>query len=684
MSKEGKPGLVSAIPAGTASFEESVRLTGEVHVSDARTVHVSSPLSGVVLNSPAQAGQRVAAGDVLFEIDSHDVAEAKTDLLKKAAALDLATKTAEREALLFEKKISAEMEVQEARSRQAEARIELEGATSRLTRLGVAPQEHPVSGAGAGDALSGRVAVRASRAGTVLEGHANPGEYVEAGKELFVVSDLSEVWVWADLKDADLAAVSAAGKAAAAMIEGPAGIVARGSVDIVSGTVSEQTRTARARIVVANPSGALRPGMFVTVRIAGPARRRRGRRPEGRGPRRRGPHLRLRPPRGGLLGAPPGDARPAPRRQGRDRRRPRAGPADHRRRLLPAQIRRPALEDGRRLRRLGERAPCTPSSPFSCGSAGSSSPPPCCCASPAGSAWTRLPIDAFPDVTNVQVMVLTEAAGLSAADVEQQVTYPIEQQMGGVPRVTQVRSLSKAGLSQVIVVFEDDTDIYFARQLVFERLQGAQGAAPGRRRSRSWGRSAPGWARSSSTRSRARRSRRWSCARSRTGSWRRSCAPIPGVNEVNSFGGFVKQYHVLVRPDALLKYDLGLRDIVEALERNNANAAGGFIVRGWEQTYVRGLGQIAGIEDIREVVLKVADGTPVHVHDVADVVVGAADPPGRGLPRRQGRGGRRHGDHAAGRELQGRGDPRQGDGAPDPEEPAAGGRASTSSTTAPR
>jgi cobalt-zinc-cadmium efflux system membrane fusion protein len=270
VSKEGKPGLVDAIPAGTASFEDSVRLTGEVHVSDARTVHVSSPLPGVVLNSPAQAGQRVTTGDVLFELDSHDVAEAKTDLLKKAAVLELATKTAEREALLFEKKISAEMEVQEARSRQAEARIELEGATSRLTRLGVAPQEHPVSGAGAGDALSGRVAVRASRAGTVLEGHANPGEYVEAGKELFVVSDLSEVWVWADLKDADLAAVSAAGKAPAAMVEGPAGIIVRGNVDVVSGTVSEQTRTARARIVVPNPNGVLRPGMFVTVRIAGP------------------------------------------------------------------------------------------------------------------------------------------------------------------------------------------------------------------------------------------------------------------------------------------------------------------------------------------------------------------------------------------------------------------------------
>ena len=235
--------------------------------------------------------------------------------------------------------------------------------------------------------------------------------------------------------------------------------------------------------------------------------------------------------------------------------------------------------------------------------------------------WTRLPIDAFPDVTNVQVMVLTEAAGLSAADIEQQVTYPIEQQMGGVPRVTQVRSLSKAGLSQVIVVFDDDTDIYFARQQVFERLQGAKehlpsGVEPG------LGPISTGlgeifqYTLESATLSpmELRGIQDFLVAP--------QLRPIPGVNEVNSFGGFVKQYHVLVRPDALLKYNLGLRDIVEALEKNNANAAGGFIVRGWEQTYIRGLGQITGIDDISEVVLKVADGTPVHVHDVAEVVVG--------------------------------------------------------------
>src|SRR5512136_1475102 len=93
-------------------------------------------------------------------------------------------------------------------------------------------------------------------------------------------------------------------------------------------------------------------------------------------------------------------------------------------------------------------------------------------------AWTRLPIDAFPDVTNVQVMILTKAPGLSATDTEQRVTYPIEQQMGGLPKVVQVRSLSRAGLSQVVIVFQDSVDAYFARQVVFERLQGARDLLP--------------------------------------------------------------------------------------------------------------------------------------------------------------------------------------------------------------
>jgi cobalt-zinc-cadmium resistance protein CzcA len=236
-------------------------------------------------------------------------------------------------------------------------------------------------------------------------------------------------------------------------------------------------------------------------------------------------------------------------------------------------------------------------------------------------AWTRLPIDAFPDVTNVQVMILSEAPGLSSVDIEQQVTFPIEQQMGGMPKVTQVRSLSKAGLSQVIVVFGDDVDVYFARQQVFERLSAAkEGLPPGVEPE--LGPISTGLGEIFQYTLEGDGMSPMELRTIQDFIVTPQLKPISGVNEVNSFGGFVKQYHVLVRPDALLKYNLSLREVVEAIEKNNANAAGGFIVRGWEQTYIRGVGQLKGPEDIGRVVLKSTDGVPLLVRDVADIVIG--------------------------------------------------------------
>jgi cobalt-zinc-cadmium resistance protein CzcA len=236
-------------------------------------------------------------------------------------------------------------------------------------------------------------------------------------------------------------------------------------------------------------------------------------------------------------------------------------------------------------------------------------------------AWTRLPIDAFPDVTNIQVMVLSKVPGLSAVDVEQRVTYPIEQQMGGLPRVTLVRSVSRAGLSQVVIAFEDSVDPYFARQLVFERLQGAREHLPlgvdpelaplSTGLGEIFQYTIEGEGISAMER---RTIQDWLVApRLRT---------VPGVTEVNSFGGEVKQYQVVVHPERLLEYGLTLREVAEALERGNANAAAGLIVRDWEQTYIRGVGLFDSIEDIEAVVLKARDGTPVFVRDLADVAVG--------------------------------------------------------------
>ncbi len=250
-------------------------------------------------------------------------------------------------------------------------------------------------------------------------------------------------------------------------------------------------------------------------------------------------------------------------------------------------------------------------------------------------AWKILPIDAFPDVTNVQVMILTEAPGLAPVDVEQQISFPLELAMQGLPDVRQIRSLSKAALSQVVVVFEDHVDTYFSRQLVFERLQSAREALP------EWAEPEMGpistglgeiyqYTLESPERSpmELRTIQDWLIAP--------QLRALPGVNEVNSFGGFVRQYHVLVEPNRLLKYGVTLQDVLEALKKNNANAGGNFIVKGWEQAYVRSLGLIETISDIENIVLEAEDGTPVYLKDVA--VVKAGPETRQGAVTRDGKG----------------------------------------------
>jgi len=250
-------------------------------------------------------------------------------------------------------------------------------------------------------------------------------------------------------------------------------------------------------------------------------------------------------------------------------------------------------------------------------------------------AWVHLPIDAFPDVTNTQVMILSKAPGLAAVDVEQRVSYPIEQAMRGLPRVTLVRSLSKAELSQVVIVFEDGADTYWTRQVVFERLTDVREELP------------PGVEPELGPISTGLgeifqytlESDRHDATELRTvQDWLVAplLKPVPGVNEVNSFGGFVKQYQVLVRPERLVKYGLTVDEIVDALERSNANAGGGVVVRGWEQTYLRGVGLLRDIPDIEHVVLKARDGAPVFLREVADVVIGSE--PRQGAVTRDGRG----------------------------------------------
>jgi cobalt-zinc-cadmium resistance protein CzcA len=250
-------------------------------------------------------------------------------------------------------------------------------------------------------------------------------------------------------------------------------------------------------------------------------------------------------------------------------------------------------------------------------------------------AWKQLPIDAFPDVTNVQVMILTKAPGLAAVDVEERVSYPIEQVMGGLPKVKQVRSLSKAELSQVVIIFEDGVDTYWTRQIVSERLAIARERLP------------PGVDPALGPISTGLgeilqytvESEKVGAMELRTiQDWLIAprLKPTAGVNEVNSFGGYVKQYQVLVSPEKLIKYGLSVTEVVEAVERNNANAAGGIIVRGWEQFYLRGVGLLKDLPDIGNIVLMAQDGTPVFLRDVADITIGSE--PRQGAVTRDGKG----------------------------------------------
>lgn len=266
-SHNGQPGIVSTARPVERPMGKPFSLPGEVVTNDLRSVRVSSSVPGAILRIMADIGSRVSKGDMLFEQDSTEAAEAKADYLKKASTLSLATKTAQREASLFAKKISAEVEVIEARNKQIEAEIELAGARSRLERLGIPKKEIQSLGAGTAAAVNGILSVRAVMDGVVLERFASPGDQVDGGQEIMLVSDISEVWINADIKETNSSILSLQNREipCEVTVPGAEGKKLPGILEAVSGKMDEATRSIRARISVKNPDGVLRPGMFVTV-----------------------------------------------------------------------------------------------------------------------------------------------------------------------------------------------------------------------------------------------------------------------------------------------------------------------------------------------------------------------------------------------------------------------------------
>ncbi|RKF50171.1 efflux RND transporter permease subunit [Paraburkholderia fungorum] len=245
-------------------------------------------------------------------------------------------------------------------------------------------------------------------------------------------------------------------------------------------------------------------------------------------------------------------------------------------------------------------------------------------------SYQKLPIDAVPDITNVQVQINTSAPGYSPLEAEQRITYPVETAMAGLPDLEQTRSISRYGLSQVTVIFKDGTDIYFARQLVNERIQEAKdklppGATPAMGPTSTglgeiylWTVEADATARkpdgTSYTPADLRELQDWVI--------KPQLRNVPGVTEVNSIGGFVKEFRVAPNPAKLMSYGLTLADVVRALERNNDNVGAGYIEKRGEQYLVRVPGQARSVDDIANVVLTNVGGVPVRMKDVGQVDIG--------------------------------------------------------------
>lgn len=235
-------------------------------------------------------------------------------------------------------------------------------------------------------------------------------------------------------------------------------------------------------------------------------------------------------------------------------------------------------------------------------------------------ALLRLPVDAFPDTTPVQVQINTVAPALAPEEVERQITFPVEQAIGGLEGLTEVRSLSRFGLSQVTLIFEDGIDIYFARQLVTERLGTVE--LPAGLDRPVMGPVATGlgevyhYVLTSQSRglTELRSIQDWII--------KPQLRSVSGVAEVNSWGGLERQLQVVVDPDRLLQYDLTLSDVIEALERNNRNVGGGAVTRAGEMLLVHGVGLVQTLEEVGDIVMTARDGVPVYVRDVGEVIDG--------------------------------------------------------------
>ena len=244
-------------------------------------------------------------------------------------------------------------------------------------------------------------------------------------------------------------------------------------------------------------------------------------------------------------------------------------------------------------------------------------------------SFQRLPIDALPDITNVQVQINSEAPGYSPLEVEQRITYLVETSLAGLPSLLETRSLSRYGLSQVTVIFEEGTDIYFARQLINSRLQEVKEQLPPGIQpvmgpiatglgeifmwSLEWDKDHPRLKNPFDAAVELRTVQDWVI--------RPQLRTVPGVAEVNTIGGYVKQYQVAPDPEKLMAFDITFRDVMTALLKNNTNVGAGYVEHSGEQYLIRAPGQVISEKEIANIVIGTHRGVPIHIHDVAEVQI---------------------------------------------------------------
>ncbi len=263
-------GLVKTAVAARRKLEAPLPLTGEIRFDERRVTHLAPSTEAMVRAVRVSLGQRVRAGAALVELESVALGEAQSQYLEARGALELARRTAERAEALRQEKIASEKEWLQARSDDEAAEIRTRAAREKLIRLGLSTAEVDAIPGRGGTAGRGALVLRAPSAGVVLEMHAVPGELVRPDRSILTVGDLSELWLWADLYEDQLARVVASeqgGLRAGVTVKAFPGEVFPGTVDLVGPTMDEKTRTVKVRIAVKNPAGKLRSGMFAAVQL---------------------------------------------------------------------------------------------------------------------------------------------------------------------------------------------------------------------------------------------------------------------------------------------------------------------------------------------------------------------------------------------------------------------------------